>query len=124
MSKLGKLVGEGKEVKIGEITLDIKPLTVSSLPLLMQIGDESNKETQAKAMQEVITRTLKESVPDCTDEEIDKISIEHLTKLMESIMEVNQLEGTESNTDFLKKIKEKQSGRHTTNSGDKERKQS
>ena len=124
MSKLGKLVGEGKEIKIGEITLDVKPLTVSSLPLLMQIGDESNKEAQAIAMQDVIKKTLKDSVPDCTDEEIDNISLEHLTKLMEAIMEVNQLEGTEEGkTDFLKKIKEKQSGR-TTESGDKEREKS
>ena len=92
MSKLNKLVGEGKEVKIGDITLDIKPLTVSSLPLLMQIGDEANKEAQAEAMKEVISRTLKDSVPDATDEEIDKISLEHITKLMEVIMEVNQLE--------------------------------
>ena len=120
MSKLGKLVGEGKEVKIGEITLDIKPLTVSSLPLLMQIGDESNKEAQAEAMIQVITKTLKDSVPDATDEEIDKISLEHLTNLMEAIMEVNQLEEIKDK-DFMKKIKEKQSGRHTSESGNKER---
>ena len=59
MSKLDKLVGKGKEIEIGGIHLDIKPLTVSSLPLLMQVGDESNKETQANAMNEIITRTLK-----------------------------------------------------------------
>lgn len=124
MSKLDKLVGKGKEIKIGEITLDVKPLTVSSLPLLMQIGDESNKEAQADAIKEVITKTLKDSVPDATDEEIDKISIEHMAKLMEAIMEVNQLEGIDStNTEFLKKIKEKQSGR-TTKTGNKEREKS
>lgn len=53
MSKLNKLVGEGKEIKLGEVTLDIRPLTVSSLPLIMQIGDESNKEAQATAMKEL-----------------------------------------------------------------------
>ncbi len=118
MSKLGKLVGEGKEVKIGEITLDIKPLTVSSLPLLIQIGDESNKEAQAEAIIQVITKTLKDSVPDATDEEIDKISLDHLTNLMEAILEVNQLEEIKDK-DFMKKIKEKQSGRHTSESRDK-----
>ena len=105
MSKLSKLVGEGKEVKIGEITLDIKPLTVSSLPLLMQIGDENNKEQQAEAMKEVISRTLKDSVPDATDEEINKISLEHITKLMEVIMEVNQLEMDSDKAELIKKIK-------------------
>jgi hypothetical protein len=105
MSKLGKLVGEGKEVKIGEITLDIKPLTVSSLPLLMQIGDEKNKEAQANAMKEVIVKTLKDSVPDATEEEIERISLEHMTKLMEAIMDVNQLEMDEEKKEFIERMK-------------------
>jgi len=112
MSKLEKLFGEGKEVKIGEITIDIKPLTVSSLPLLMKVGDESNQEEQAEAMQEILKRTLKDSIPDTTDEEIGKISVEYLTKIMESIMEVNNLEGMdEQKTDFLKKIKDGSTGK-------------
>lgn len=120
MSELNKLVGKGKKFKIGELELEIKPLTVSSLPLLMQIGDDTNKEAQANAMKEVITETLKESVPNATDEEIDKISLEHITKLMEAIMDVNQLEGMDTgNKEFLSKIKEKQSGRHTEQTGDK-----
>jgi len=110
LSKLQKLVGEGKEIKIGEINLDIKPLTVSSLPLLMQIGDETNKEAQANAMKEVLTRTLKDSVPDATDKEIDKISIEHMTKLMEAIMEVNQLEMDSEKKEFFKKLREQNVG--------------
>ncbi len=109
MSKLDKLVGKGKEIEIGGIHIDIKPLTVSSLPLLMQVGDESNKEIQAKAMSEIITLTLKDSVSDATDEEINKISLEHLTKLMEAIMEVNQLEGIDSKkSEFFENIKKRQ----------------
>ena len=116
MSKLNKLVGEGKEVKMGDITLDIRPLTVSSLPLLMQIGDESNKDGQAEAMTEVIKRTLKDSVPDATDEEIDKISIEHVTKLMEVIMEVNNLETDEDKKVLIEKMK-RQNVRHAKTDG-------
>ncbi len=119
MSKLNKLVGEGKEVKIGVITLDIKPLTVSSLPLLMQIGDENNKELQAEAMKEVISRTLKESVPDATDEEIDKISLEHITKLMEIIMEVNQLEMDEDKKALIEKMKRQNVGHDAANGAEK-----
>ena len=86
----------------------------------MQVGDENDKEAQAKAMREIITQTLKESVPDATEEEIDKISLEHMTKLMESIMEVNQLEGTsEGKTDFLEKVKAKQNVKSTGNTGNK-----
>lgn len=118
MSKLDKLVGKGKEIEIGGIHIDIKPLSVSSLPLLMQMGDESNKESQAKAMGEIISRTLKDSVPDATEEEINNISLEHLTKLMEAIMEVNQLEGMdERKQGFIDNIKTKQNERtrHTGN---------
>lgn len=112
MSKLSKLMGEGKEVKIGDITLDIKPLTVSSLPLLMKVGQENNPEEQAEAMQEILKRTLKDSIPDATDEEIGKISVEHLTKLMEAIMEVNQVEGVNANEkELIKKIKDGRIGK-------------
>ncbi len=104
MSKLDKLVGKGKEIEIGGIHIDIKPLSVSSLPLLMQIGDESDKEAQAKAMMEVVSRTLKDGVPDATEEEIQNISLEHITKLMEAIMEVNQLD---IDKEFLKKVEAK-----------------
>ncbi|KKM77087.1 hypothetical protein LCGC14_1373610 [marine sediment metagenome] len=118
MSKLNKLVGEGKEVKIGEVTLDIRPLTVSSLPLLMQIGDKENKEGQAEAMKEVISRTLKDSVPDATDEEIDKISFEYIVPLMEAIMEVNNMEMDEDKKALIEKMKRK-NGRHDETDGAK-----
>ncbi len=110
MSKLGKLVGEGKEVKIGEITLDIKPLTVSSLPLLMQIGDKEHPEEQAEAMKEVIKRTLKDSVPDATDEEIDKISFEYILPLMDIIMEVNNVDMDEEKKELIAKMKRQNVG--------------
>ena len=123
MSKLDKLVGKGKEIEIGGIHLDIKPLTVSSLPLLMQVGDESNKEAQANAMSEIITQTLKDSVPDATDKEIKHISLEHLTKLMEAIMEVNQLGGVDSQkSEFLENIKKRQQDAGIGQAGNKEAK--
>ena len=122
MSKISKLVGEGKEVKIGEITLDIRPLTVSSLPLLMTMGDEENKEAQANAMQEIIKRTIKNAVPDATDAEIEDISVEHLAKIMEAVAEVNQLGKITENQDFLEKMKVKQNVKRVGTVGDKETK--
>ena len=110
MSELSKLVGIGKKVKLGEIEITIKPLTVSSMPLLMELSDESNKSVQAAAMKKIICTTLKEAVPDSTDEEIDKIPLEHMTTLMEAIMEINKIEGGASNKEFLDNIREKQSG--------------
>ena len=91
MSELSKLVGEGKKIKLGEVELEIKPLSVNSVSLLMRM-DQEDKEKQAEAMKELISRTLKRAVPDATDEEIDNMSIEYLMPLMKEIMEVNKLE--------------------------------
>lgn len=107
MSKLEKLFGKGKELEIEGIHIDVKPLTVNSLPLLMKVSQEENPEAQAEAMQEILKRTLKDSIPDATDEEIGKISVGHLTKIMEAIMEVNQVEGVNVNEkQLIKRIKD------------------
>jgi len=111
MSELGKLVGKGKKIKLGEIEIEIKPLTVSYMPLLMEMGNESNKSAQATAMKEILVHTLKEAVPDATEEEIDKIPIEYMNKLMEAIMDVNKLEEMDpQKKQFLEKLKNERSG--------------
>ena len=103
MSELSRLIGKGKKVKLGEIEIEVKPLTVSSMPLLMQMGAKDKGE-QAEAIKEIIARTLKDSLPDATDEEINNIPLEYITKFMEVIMEVNKLEAPDK--DFLEKIKQ------------------
>ena len=108
-------MGKGIEIEIGGVHIDIKPMTVSSLPLLMKVGQEGNPEEQAEAMQEILRRTLKDSIPDATDEEIGNISLEHLTKIMEKIMEVNQLEGMDTHKQkFLEDLKKKNERSGTT----------
>ena len=118
ISELSKLVGKGKKVKIGDIEIEVKPLSVSDMDLMMDLSKEGPE--QIKAMKTLINKVLKQAVPDTTDEEIKNIAIEHIMKIMEAIMEVNQLEEIKDK-DFMKKIKEKQSGRHTPESGNKER---
>ena len=116
MSKLNKLVGKGKEIELGKeekIKIEIKPLTVSSLPLFMQMDKDPG------VIKDIIAITLKNSVPDATDEEIDKISIEYAVSIMEAIMEVNQLEASEGNKDFLDKMKKRQNVGRTAESGNK-----
>ena len=109
MSELSKLVGKGKIVKIGEVELNIKPLTVNSLPLLMELSNVDDKKRQAEAMIETVKATLIDSVPDATEEEIDKISVEHLTKIMEAIMSVNKIEEMDDQKkEFLERIKNEQ----------------
>ena len=101
MSELSKLVGTGKNITLGEITIHIKPLTVNSIPILMSMSSENPKE-QAEAMNEIIRTTLKEAVPDATDDEIKNIGVEYMMPLMEAVMEINKLD--EMDTDKAKLI--------------------
>ena len=102
MSELSKLAGKGKKIKIGEIELNIKPLTVNDMDLMMAMSKEGSSE-QLEAMRELVKKVLKEAVPDSTDEEINNVSVEHLTSIMEAISEVNGLEKKEN--ELIKKIK-------------------
>ena len=88
MSKLSKLLGKSKTFTLGEIELEIKPRTLNDIDLIMDMGDDAKK---GQAMKELITRTLKDAVPDATDDEIDQIAFEHFKVLSEAIVEVNNL---------------------------------
>lgn len=104
MSELNKLIGIGKKVKLGEIEVEIKPLTVTALPLLLQL---SEGDQQASAMKELITLTLKGAVPDATEEEIANIPLEHMKTLMEAIMDINKLDEVSiDEKELIKKIKQ------------------
>ena len=106
MSKLSQLAGKGEKFNIGGIELEINPLTMSDMDLIMRLG---NKDTTA--MRELLEKVLKESVPESTEDEINKISAEHLTTLIDAVMKVNHLEMDKEKQEFLEEIKKKQSGR-------------
>ena len=88
MSKLSKLLGKSKTFTIGEIELEIKPRTLSDIDLIMGMD---NDERRGEAMKELIKRTLKDAVPDATDDEINNIAFEYFKVLSEAIVEVNGL---------------------------------
>ena len=88
MSKLSKLLGKSKTYTIGEIELEIKPRTLSDIDLIM---DMDNDEKRGQALKELVKRTLKDAVPDATDDEIDRVAFEHFKVLSEAIVEVNNL---------------------------------
>ncbi len=94
MSKLSKLLGKPKTFTIGEIELEIKPRTLSDIDLIMGMD---NDEKRGDAMKELMKRTLKEAVPDATDDEINNIAFEHFKVLSEAIMEVNGLSVKDAN---------------------------
>src|SRR3990167_2609916 len=103
MSKLERLMGRPKEYKIGEIDLLIHPLTLDNIDLMMSAG---NPEKQADAIREIITLTLKKSVPDSTEGEIKNFGMEHFETLFNAIAEVNHLGGKDVSLSPTDKIKE------------------
>ena len=109
MSELSKLVGKGKKIKLGDIEIEIKPLTVTALPVLMEMSDKEDKKKQAEAMKETIRLTLMDSVPDATEEEIEKIPLEYMTTLLEAIADINKLGDIDDQKKiFLERIKNEQ----------------
>lgn len=88
MSKLSSLIGKSKTFKIGEIELELKPLKFQNMDLLAEL---ESSEKRISAMKEIIKITLKDSVPDATNEEIEEIGITHLLDLTKAIQEVNGL---------------------------------
>lgn len=88
MSKLGNLVGKPKAYKIGELDLEFKPRTMKDIDLIMDLAEPTKRATSLK---ELIIRTLKEAVPDATDDEISQIAFKYFRALTEAIMDVNGL---------------------------------
>ena len=89
MSKLGSLIGKSQAFKIGDLDLELKPLRFEHMDLLAKLD---NPESRVEAMKEVIKITLKEAVPDATDEEIEKLGITYLMQISNAIAEVNGLQ--------------------------------
>jgi len=68
--------------------LEFKPLKMENLDLLAELEDESKR---VMAMKKIIAITLKEAVPDATDEEIANLGLTYLQEISEAIVEVNGL---------------------------------
>ena len=101
MSRLERLMGKPKEFEIGGEKLLIHPLTLEHINLMMDAGQP---ETQAKSIKEIIEITLKKSVPDSTEEEINGFGMQNFEELFKAISEVNGMEKKSDGTP--NKIKE------------------
>jgi len=88
MSKLSNLVGKPKTFTIGRQEIEIKPRTLKDIDLLMDLTKE---EKRAEALKKLISITLKESITDATDEEINQVGIQYFKELSEAIVDVNGL---------------------------------
>jgi len=88
MSKLSNLLGKSKTFKIGDIDLEFKPLRFEHMDLLAKLDDPSER---VEAMRDIIKVTLKEAVPDATEDEIKNLGMIHLIPISNAIANVNGL---------------------------------
>jgi hypothetical protein len=88
MSKLSTLLGKSEAFNIGGIELEIKARTLEDINLFM---DFESPDKRGKALQELIKRTLKDAVPEATEEELKSFSFKYFKELIEAILKVNGL---------------------------------
>ena len=89
MSKLNRLMGDSEIVELNGEKFEIKPLTMKDISLFVDLGDDKKR---AEAMVTLISKVMKQAVPDATDEELNNISVEYLEPLTNVIMKVNGME--------------------------------
>lgn len=103
MSELSKLQGQPKKYKIGEIELELKPLGLDDMKSFA-MDENTPIEQQTEASLNLIKKTLKESVQDATDEEINKIGLKYMEELMSAIMDVNGMGKGQDKTSRMKDV--------------------
>ena len=103
MSELTALQGKPQKFKIGEIELNLKPLTIDELSLF-SIDESAPMEEQMKTTKKLLSKVLKNSVPDATDEEINNISLEHLQDIMDAIMKLHKFSEGDSRMQRMKDV--------------------
>ncbi len=86
MSKLSNLIGKSKVYNIGGVELELKPRKMSDLDLIADLEDPHKR---IASMKKLIALTLKEAVPEATDEEIDNLALEHIEAISNAIADVN-----------------------------------
>ena len=95
MSKLSQLIGKSQTFTIGGIEIEIKPRTLKDMNLIIELSEEGKK---ANALKELISITLKEAIPDATDEEIDNVGIKYFKEISDAIIKVNGLQPENAST--------------------------
>lgn len=104
LSKLANLQGKSKVFTIGEVELELKPLSLRDMDLFTIDKNASQKE-QVENSLKLIDKVLLDSVPDSTLEERQNVGMKHMEALMDAIMEVN---GLKDKVDTLEIIKARQ----------------
>jgi len=118
MSELKKLQGKKKKYTIGEIELELKPLNLDDMSLF-DIDQNASTAEQMKSSKILISKVLKEAVPDATDEEINNIGMQYMQELMDAIMDINGLKEQRGSQSLIKErlnvLKQAQSDKEKSN---------
>uniref|UniRef100_A0A6H1ZVG1 Tail assembly chaperone n=1 Tax=viral metagenome TaxID=1070528 RepID=A0A6H1ZVG1_9ZZZZ len=97
MSKLSGLKSKGKMYTIGGIELEIKPLGVDDFELF-DVPEDADLKENIDSVMKLVTKVIKESVPDATDEEIKKyVKLDHINEIKEAIMDVCGMKDNKGN---------------------------
>ena len=103
MGKIDKFLAKEQEVEIGEEKYMLKPFTVNDMSVMTRMGSK-DEGIQAKAIQDAIFIIMKQIDPEATREQINNISIEFLTDIMNAMSKVNNLDMDEAKAKLLKRI--------------------
>ncbi len=74
---------------------NIPPLAMGDFDLVMNLSDKDSV-TKNKAIREIMHKTIQSAFPDATDEQINNFSFEYLNDVLNAMVEVNNLEISES----------------------------
>ncbi len=90
MSKLAQLQGKVRTFNIGGVDLELTPLSMDDLDLI-SVDKDAPEDKQMEMIKKIIFKVLKQSVPDSTDEEIKKISLEHMNDFSDAMTELHNM---------------------------------
>lgn len=88
MSKLSKLFGKPQEFEIGGEMFTIHPFTLSDMDLIMELQDDAKR---LPATKKLVIKMIKQSVPDATEDEINRLAVLHFKNFSEAMLKVNGL---------------------------------
>lgn len=91
MSKLSSLLGKKETVKLGELEIEIRPLSLDEMEEFI-IDPNASTADQVAAMKKLIRKVLIESIPDVTEEEISNLPVSYTNELIKAITEINKLD--------------------------------
>jgi len=101
MGKIDKFLAKPVEVSIGGERFSIRPFTVEDIPMLNRMGSK-DVSVSSEAIQEAVFKVCKQIDPECTREQVNNISVEHLEDFLNAIGKANNMDIGEAKAKLLK----------------------